>query len=136
MTHDSIVALPEKEDSCGGALKRLMTEYKKSPAEIMKALCSQTVEIVLTAHPTEVNRRTIIDKHHRIKQILQQEERPDLVPYEIRQLNKQLKAEIAAIWESETVGDINNQRGRLVVLGSTEIFGDDWLDKEENSKLN
>jgi intraflagellar transport protein 52 len=42
---------------------------------------------------------------------------------------------IAAIWESETVGDINNQRGRLVVLGSTEIFGDDWLDKEENSKL-
>lgn len=26
-------------------------------------------------------------------------------------------------------------RGRLVVLGSVEIFGDDWLDKEENSKL-
>jgi phosphoenolpyruvate carboxylase len=101
MTHDSIVALPEKEDSCGGALKRLMTEYKKSPVEIMKALCSQTVEIVLTAHPTEVNRRTIIDKHHRVKKILQQEERPDLVPYEIRQLNKQLKAEIASIWESD-----------------------------------
>ena len=26
-------------------------------------------------------------------------------------------------------------RGRLVVLGSVEIFGDDWLDKEENAKL-
>ena len=26
-------------------------------------------------------------------------------------------------------------RGRLVVIGSVEIFGDDWLDKEENSKL-
>ena len=27
------------------------------------------------------------------------------------------------------------QRGRLVVIGSVEVFGDDWLDKEENAKL-
>jgi len=42
---------------------------------------------------------------------------------------------IAAAWESETVAEIGGQRGRLVVLGSVDIFGDDWLDKEENSKL-
>jgi intraflagellar transport protein 52 len=42
---------------------------------------------------------------------------------------------IAAMWESETVGGDMNQRGRLLVLGSAEIFGDDWLDKEENSKV-
>ena len=33
------------------------------------------------------------------------------------------------------VGGGLGQRGRLVVLGSVEIFGDDWLDKEENGKL-
>jgi intraflagellar transport protein 52 len=42
---------------------------------------------------------------------------------------------IAAIWESETVFEAGAQRGRMVVMGSTEIFGDDWLDKEENGKL-
>lgn len=42
---------------------------------------------------------------------------------------------ITAIWESETVSEAGAQRGRLVVVGSVEIFGDDWLDKEENSKL-
>lgn len=42
---------------------------------------------------------------------------------------------LAAIWESETVAEVGAQRGRLVVIGSVEIFGDDWIDKEENSKL-
>lgn len=40
---------------------------------------------------------------------------------------------LAAIWEAETV--TRTRRGRMVVLGSVEIFGDDWLDKEDNSKL-
>lgn len=42
---------------------------------------------------------------------------------------------IAAVWESETVLETGGQRGRLAVIGSVDIFGDDWLDKEENSKL-
>ena len=42
---------------------------------------------------------------------------------------------IAGTWESETVAEHATRRGRLVVLGSTEIFGDDWIDKEENVKL-
>ena len=42
---------------------------------------------------------------------------------------------IAAMWESDTVVEAGGQRGRLVVFGSAEIFGDDWLDKDENGKL-
>jgi hypothetical protein len=42
---------------------------------------------------------------------------------------------ISAMWEAETVVEVGGQRGRLVVLGSVEIFGDDWIDKEENSKI-
>jgi intraflagellar transport protein 52 len=40
---------------------------------------------------------------------------------------------IAAVWEAETLQ--GEQRGRLVALGSVEIFGDEWIDKEENMKL-
>ena len=42
---------------------------------------------------------------------------------------------LAAMWEADTVAEAGAQRGRLVVVGSVELFGDDWLDKEENSKL-
>jgi hypothetical protein len=42
---------------------------------------------------------------------------------------------IASVWESETVAEVGAQRGRLVVVGSVDIFSDDWLDKEENGKL-
>jgi intraflagellar transport protein 52 len=42
---------------------------------------------------------------------------------------------IAAVWESETVAEVGANRGRLIVLGSVEMFGDEWIDKEENSKL-
>lgn len=40
---------------------------------------------------------------------------------------------IAAVWEAETM--TGDQRGRLIVIGAVELFGDDWLDKEENAKL-
>ena len=59
-----------------------------------------------------------------------------------------LNRPIAAMWEAESALPPNNHsngnssshpaakgRGRLVVLGSVEVFGDDWLDKEENAKL-
>lgn len=42
---------------------------------------------------------------------------------------------IASTWESDTVAEVGGQRGRFAVLGSVEVFSDDWLDKEENTKL-
>jgi intraflagellar transport protein 52 len=42
---------------------------------------------------------------------------------------------IASYWESDTVAEAGGQRGRFVVLGSVEIFSDEWYDKEENTKL-
>lgn len=42
---------------------------------------------------------------------------------------------LLGVWEAETVTTQSKRRGRLVVLGSTDIFGDDWLDKEDNGKL-
>jgi len=42
---------------------------------------------------------------------------------------------VAGVWESETVAEVGAQRGRMIVIGSVDIFGDEWLDKEENAKL-
>ena len=41
-----------------------------SPDEIYQALSTQCVEIVLTAHPTKVNRRTVVRQHRAINEAL------------------------------------------------------------------
>lgn len=69
--------------------------------QMVSALNKQKVEIVLTAHPTEVNRRTMLKKLHRIKLILQQADMPNLPKYEQKQLEQQLDAEIKSIWGSD-----------------------------------
>lgn len=93
--------LSPKDDSCGGAIHRLVTAQAVPRAEVLAALGSQQCEIVLTAHPTEVNRKTMLQKHQRIKEILEQMDRTDLIPYDLHQLSKQLQGEIASIWESD-----------------------------------
>lgn len=46
------------------------------------AVTKQHVEIVLTAHPTQVNRRTLQHKHSRIAALLAQNDRQDLTQEE------------------------------------------------------
>ncbi|XLS56030.1 hypothetical protein HN51_005785, partial [Arachis hypogaea] len=45
--------------------KRLVTKLKKSPQEVFDALKEQTVDLVLTAHPTQSVRRSLLQKHGR-----------------------------------------------------------------------
>ena len=52
-------------DSCVGTIDQLLSEGV-SKDKIMAALVDQKIEIVLTAHPTEVNRRTLLNKHRRV----------------------------------------------------------------------
>jgi phosphoenolpyruvate carboxylase len=89
-------------DSCAGTIQNLLKDGV-SPDSIMRALSSQRVEIVLTAHPTEVNRRTMLRKHRRVKEILEQQDRRDLSQFDRKCLQKQLETEILCIWESDNL---------------------------------
>ena len=46
-------------------LKKLVGDMKKSPQEVFNALKNQTVDLVLTAHPTQSVRRSLLQKHGR-----------------------------------------------------------------------
>jgi phosphoenolpyruvate carboxylase len=45
--------------------RRLVNQLEKTPAEIFEALKHQTVDLVLTAHPTQSVRRSLLQKHTR-----------------------------------------------------------------------
>ena len=59
------------------------------------------MEIVLTAHPTQVNRRTLQHKHTRIAQLLARNDRQDLTQEERDCTIEELIREITALWQTD-----------------------------------
>uniref|UniRef100_A0A7S4R6G9 phosphoenolpyruvate carboxylase n=1 Tax=Ditylum brightwellii TaxID=49249 RepID=A0A7S4R6G9_9STRA len=118
-------ALSSKRDSCGGALPHLINELNIDPKKVWETLSTQTVELVLTAHPTEVNRRTLLDKHKKIQEVLTKadEKRASgpMSPYNKALLDNALHREITSIWQSDEVSRIKPtvqseaEKGTLVI---------------------
>lgn len=95
-----------------------------SKAELFKSLTSQTVELVLTAHPTQVNRRTLLEKHGRVQKILNDADSlrdGNGTPYQKGLLDDALRREIASIWQTDEVSRVKPspqseaERGTLVI---------------------
>ncbi|KAF7808950.1 phosphoenolpyruvate carboxylase 4 [Senna tora] len=72
-----------------------------SPDELYNTVCKQEVEIVLTAHPTQINRRTLQYKHIRIAHLLDLNDRPDLSLEDREMVIEDLVREITSIWQTD-----------------------------------
>jgi phosphoenolpyruvate carboxylase len=59
------------------------------------------VEIVLTAHPTQVNRRTLQHKLTRVAQLLAQKDVPGLSEAEAERNVEDTRREITALWQTD-----------------------------------
>tara|TARA_X000000950_G_scaffold279804_1_gene373182 strand:+ start:375 stop:3062 length:2688 start_codon:yes stop_codon:yes gene_type:complete len=59
------------------------------------------IGIVLTAHPTEVKRRTLIQKYHTITEILEQRDLLKNYPSKIKILDKKLFDELTIVWNTD-----------------------------------
>lgn len=84
-------------DSIGEAVAALK-EQGVSPEEMAGLLEKLQIELVLTAHPTEAKRRTILSKIQRIAGLLDILTRRDLLPREVQQVQAGLHAEVTAFW--------------------------------------
>ena len=69
-----------------------------SRAQIVEALCSQRITLVLTAHPTEITRSTVIQKLQAIAALLARADRADATPREREAIEAELRAQITALW--------------------------------------
>ncbi|RAU17778.1 phosphoenolpyruvate carboxylase [Nitrincola tibetensis] len=67
-----------------------------SPETIRDSVCSMNVELVLTAHPTEVNRRTLIQKYDGVLDCLRRLDRGEPIQERLDQL-------IAQIWHTDEI---------------------------------
>jgi len=79
------------------------------------------IGLVLTAHPTEIRRRTLTQKYHRIAHLLSQRDNPEAGERDRRRLAQALRREVVAIWESDEIRrerptPLDEARSGLVVL--------------------
>lgn len=69
-----------------------------SPAQMTALLDRLQIELVLTAHPTEARRRTILSKIERISQVLRELDSRGLLPNESERARRSLRREITSLW--------------------------------------
>ena len=64
---------------------------------------SLNIGIVLTAHPTEVKRRTLIQKYHTLTEVLEQRNLLKDYPSKIKILDKKMYDEITIVWNTDEI---------------------------------
>ncbi len=73
------------------------------PEALHEAVCNLDINLVFTAHPTEVQRRTMLQKYNRIAGLLDNRDRFGQTPNEMAETRLALKREITAAWHSDEV---------------------------------
>ncbi|HKP58257.1 MAG TPA: phosphoenolpyruvate carboxylase [Polyangiales bacterium] len=80
---------------------RSFVERGVPASQVLEAISNLRVELVLTAHPTQTLRRTLLQKHRRIAAALARGESADLLPAEREETLESLRREITALWETD-----------------------------------
>ena len=97
-------AISREMDSLFSASETLLSTVRElkecgvSDGDIVEALSALKIELVLTAHPTEITRRTLIHKHSEISRCLGQLELQGMTAREEVQIHNRLRELIAQIW--------------------------------------
>src|SRR3979411_1112077 len=82
-----------------------------SAADLRKFFKGAQVSPVLTAHPTEVRRKSTMDREMEIAALLDRRERVQLPPEEIEASDEQLRREVLTLWQTNLL-----RRTKLTVL--------------------
>ena len=109
--------------SCADAFDRLRAAGMP-PTALAASVRSLQIELVLTAHPTEMVRRTLLQAQRRIADLLALRDRTDLTRDEREAAIDGLRREIATVWQTEHVRDravtpLDEVRGGLAVFEHT-----------------
>jgi len=111
---------PPQPGSCEEGFTRLTTAGL-TPERLHDAVCALRIELVLTAHPTEIARRTLVQKYNRIAAALSERDRPELTPAERDALLAALAREIETAWATAEVREqrptpLDEVRSGLIVF--------------------
>lgn len=84
-------------------LDKLKSQPNITEADIQQAVESLSLELVLTAHPTEITRRTLIHKLVEVNSCLKQLDHSDLADYERNRIMRRLRQLVAQAWHTDEI---------------------------------
>ena len=87
-------------------VEKLLKSKKISKEMFYKLSKNLNIELVLTAHPTEVKRRTLIQKYTKVNDILEKFNKSRIfriknIEKEVNELEKKLHEQITSIWKTD-----------------------------------
>ncbi|GAC43590.1 phosphoenolpyruvate carboxylase [Paenibacillus popilliae] len=91
-----------------GSIESIILDLKErncSEEELRAILDSISLELVMTAHPTEAMRRAILDIHKRIAEDMMLLDNPTLTYREREQLRDKLLNEVITLWQTDELRD-------------------------------
>jgi phosphoenolpyruvate carboxylase len=121
---DRVRRASRRARASGGASEGARLRAALRRADAREALAGLRVHPVLTAHPTEARRRTVLIALRRIARHLEQADDPRLSPAADRELRRQLREEIAVLWQTAELrrgapSPIDEVRTAMVVFDET-----------------
>lgn len=81
----------------------VLSQKGVSNDQIKKVIQEMDIDLVLTAHPTEINRRSLINKLNQVNACLHELDHDDLVDYEKQDIYRRLKQIIAQYWFTDEI---------------------------------
>lgn len=91
-----------------GSIESAIVELKNKNLplnEVQELLSGISLELVMTAHPTEAMRRAVLDVHKRIANEMMELDNPSLTYRERERLREQLRNEVLTLWQTDELRD-------------------------------
>ncbi|HVY54651.1 MAG TPA: phosphoenolpyruvate carboxylase, partial [Thermodesulfobacteriota bacterium] len=98
--------ISDVKDSSEGSIENLLQALDREGVtwdELSGLLERMSIELVLTAHPTEVNRHIVLEKFRRISMLLGDYDSPLLSADEKKAVEGEIHAELDGLWQTEEV---------------------------------
>ena len=96
----------DENEPSPNVLVPLFEQFKSkniSAAQLYQQVCELSIELVLTAHPTEVSRRTLIQKYDGINDCLSKFDQQKLTPKQRTDVLADLKQLICSAWQTDEI---------------------------------
>ncbi|QQS44777.1 MAG: phosphoenolpyruvate carboxylase [Acidobacteriota bacterium] len=94
--------------SLADTFRRLKAQMEQSGERAVRSAVQDVIDRleivpVMTAHPTEAARRTLLEKHRRVADLLASFDEPELPRRTLDELQLKLAAEVESIWQTDEV---------------------------------
>lgn len=99
--HHGLSREMDATNSASRTLKTVLDWLKgQGTHEVIDTLNSLSIELVLTAHPTEITRRSLIHKHEEIERCLRELESDSITDYKRASAERRLRELVAQLWHT------------------------------------